>query len=541
MKKLLVLVLTLFMVVGLAACSGGSTTPTDGGDTATPVTYTYAIGDQPSYMDPAVATDSIGSYVINQMFFPMFYLGPDGITPAAAESYEVSDDNLTYTIKLVENYWSDGQKVTADDYVYGVKHALSIGGAEASYLSWVTDYVVGAAQYEYSTSTDMPELGVVALDENTVQITLMKEVPFFTSLLWGGVYYPLREDFAPMGDYTWADTVGYPMCGAYYPTYIDRADKIEFAKNENWVWADQCGVDVLVCKVIADMDAELMAFQSGEIDYASSVEAATVSKMPELADNFFATGVINYYIEFNCYDNGTNSDDPMMDVNVRKAIQYGIDREAICAARDDGVTFPLYGFVPSGLVADEGDFRAVGGDYMSYDPDLAKEYLAAAGYSVDNPLQLEYYYNQNSAHDLVAAVLKEQLKAIGIELTLKTADVRTFFADRDENGNFQIARGAMSADYSDPLAYLDMATTTFQMNKCWGDDYYDEIMLTAASQSGQERMDTLHAAEKYLVEETAQVCPLFEYGSACLKSTAFTGDIDNMQGNSIFWFVKPAN
>ena len=264
-------------------------------------TFTYAIGDEPKYMDPASATDSIGSYVINNMFFPLFYLGPDGITPAAADTCEVSEDGLTYTITLIDNYWSDGVKVTANDYVYGVKHALSIGGAEASYLSWVTDYIVGAAQYEYATSTDMPELGVVALDDNTIQFNLTKQVPFFTSLLWGGVYYPLREDFAPMGDYTWSATPGYPMNGAFVPVAIDTATKIEFEKNPNWCWADKVNVDKMVAKVITDMDSQLMAFQTGEIDFASSVEAGTVSKMPELADNFFATGIINYYVEMNCF------------------------------------------------------------------------------------------------------------------------------------------------------------------------------------------------------------------------------------------------
>jgi len=264
--------------------------------------FTYALGGAPNYLDPAVATDSIGSYTINQMFFPLVYLGPEGIQNAAAESIEVSDDGLTYTIKLVENYWSDGVKVTANDYVYGVKHALSIGSAEASYLSWVTNYVKGAEQYEFATDVDMPELGVVALDDDTLQITLLKPCSFFTSLLWGGVYYPLREDFAPMGDYTWAAEPGYPMNGAYVPTSIDLASKVVFEKNDKWCWADKVKTDTVIAAVMEDMDAQLMAFQNGEIDFATSVDAATVSKMDELANNFFATGVINYYIQLNCYN-----------------------------------------------------------------------------------------------------------------------------------------------------------------------------------------------------------------------------------------------
>lgn len=539
MKKLtrvFALALALLMVLSLVGCSskGGTTEPTT---TTEEKTFTFAIGDAPNYLDPAIATDSIGAYTINQIYFPLYYLGTEGLMPGSAESMELSEDELTYTFKLRENYWSDGQKVTANDFVYGAKHALSIGGAECSYLSWITDYIVGAAQYEYATDANMPELGIVALDDDTIQYTLVKPVKFFPSLLWGGVYYPVREDYAPMGDYTWADTVGWPSNGAFYLTSIDRAAKMEYAPNPNWCWADQVKVDKMVNVVIADQDSQLMAFQNGEIDYASSVEAGTVSKMPALANNFTATGVINYYVQVNCRPGSVEGENVLEDVNVRKALLWGIDRQAICDARDDGVCAPLYGFVPTGLVSEEGDFRKVGGDYCGYDLEKAQAFLAEAGYSVDNPLELEYYYNENANHNLVAAVLKDQLAKVGINLKLKTADVRTFFADRDENGNFQICRGAMSADYNDALTFLDMATETYQMHASWGDETYDAMMLAAASMAGQERLDQLHAAEKYLVEETAQVLPLFEYGSALLRSDRMSGDFDNFQGNSIFWFV----
>ncbi len=538
MKKLVVLLLSVLMLVSLAACGGKTdtgTTPTDTGSTTGPKTFTFAVGDSPSYMDPAVASDSIGSYVINQMFFPLFYLGPDGLTNGACEDYTVSEDGLVYTLTLRENYWSDGQKVTAEDYVYGPKHALSIGDADASYLSWITDYVVGAAQYVYGDAENMPELGIKALDENTIEYTLVKPVGFFTSLLWGGVYYPLRPDFAPSGDYTWADTPGYPMNGAFVPTSIDRASTITYEKNPNWCWADKVNVDTMTAKIITDMDAQLMAFKNHEIDFATSVEAATVSKLPELAENFGATGVINYFVQVNSGET-TVKNEVLLNENIRRALSYAVDRQAICDARDDGVTRPLYGFVPSGIVGEEGDFRAVGGNYTKYDPEEAKALLAAEGYDETNPLKLEYYYNQNAAHDLVAAMLKEQWSKVNVELTLKTADTRTFFQDRDD-GVYELARGAMSADYMDALTYLDMATSTYQAFPSWGDATYDQMMIEAASMSGQERIDQLHAAEKYLVEETAQVIPLFEYGSAYLRGSNVTGDFDNCQGNSIFWFV----
>lgn len=542
MKKLLVLLLSLLMIVSLAACSGSNNGGGDdnGGGTepvAEDKVFKYAIGDSPNYLDPAIASDSIGSYVINQFYYPLYYFSPTGILPAAAADTKVSDDGLVYTIKINANKWSDGQAVKADDFVYGPKHALSLGDAEVSYLAWITDYIVNAKDYVGKSTDEMTDLGIKALDDETVEYTLVKPCSFFTSLLWGGIYYPLRPDFAPSGDYTWANTVGYPTCGAFTPTYIDPAEKISSVKNENWFDADKVKVSGLECLVITDMESQLMAYQTEEIDFATSLSAGTVSKLYDDKE-LFASGNVNYYMELNMRPE-TAKNEALLDVNVRKAILYGIDRQAIVDAIDAGtIYYPLYGFVPHGIVdPTDGDFRTTGGDLCSYDQEAAKKYLAEAGYSVDNPLELEYYYNQNTTHDTVAAVLKEQLAAIGINLTLKTGDVRTFFDDRDNQANFEAARGAMSADYNDSLTYLDMATYTYQTKASWGDTVYDELMLEIASMSGQERIAKLHEAEKYLVEDQAMVIPLFGYGSACLRKPYVTGDFDNGQGNSIFWYV----
>ena len=542
MKKLLVLLLSLLMIVSLAACSGSNNGGGgDNGGGTEPVAedkvFKYAIGDSPNYLDPAIASDSIGSYVINQFYYPLYYFSPTGILPAAAADTKVSDDGLVYTIKINANNWSDGQPVKADDFVYGPKHALSLGDAEVSYLAWITDYIVNAKDYVGKSTDEMTDLGIKALDDETVEYTLVKPCSFFTSLLWGGIYYPLRPDFAPSGDYTWANTVGYPTCGAFTPTYIDPAEKISSVKNVNWFDADKVKVSGLECLVITDMESQLMAYQTEEIDFATSLSAGTVSKLYDDKE-LFASGNVNYYMELNMRPE-TAKNEALLDVNVRKAILYGVDRQAIVDAIDAGtIYYPLYGFVPHGIVdPTDGDFRTTGGDLCSYDQEAAKKYLAEAGYSVDNPLELEYYYNQNTTHDTVAAVLKEQLAAIGINLTLKTGDVRTFFDDRDNQANFEAARGAMSADYNDSLTYLDMATYTYQTKASWGDTVYDELMLEIASMSGQERIAKLHEAEKYLVEDQAMVIPLFGYGSACLRKPYVTGDFDNGQGNSIFWYV----
>lgn len=549
LKKLVVLVLSIALSLSLVACSSSTssddTSDTTDDDTTTTETsykteFTYAIGDSPAYLDPAVGADSITNYVLNQTTYPLFQLTQDGVAACAVEDYTVSDDGLTYTLTLKDNSWSDGQKVVAEDYIYGIKHALSIGSGEAAYLSWITNNLVGAAQYDGADIDSMTELtGAVASDEKTIVFTLIQPCDYFTSLLAGGVFYALRSDYALSGDYSYADDPSVPTNGAFKYVSIDRADRVVMEKNEYFCDADEVVVETMTAVVMSDMDSQLMAYQTGEIDYATSVEASTVYSLYEgtgAIDEY--PSVINYYIEFNTRPD-TNTNEALLDLNVRRAFQLAIDREAICEALDAGnAYYPLYGFVPEGIIGSEGDFREVGGDYVTYDKEQAISLLAESGYSVDNPVTIEYYYNSNTMHDTVAEVVKQQLAEVGINLELKTGDVRVFFADRDDNANYEAARGAMSADYLDAMSYLDMATEVYQTKASWGDTTYDEMIPAANALSGQERLDALHAAEKYLVEESAQVCPLFGYQAVCLQPIGMTGSINSPQANSTFWFVR---
>ena len=548
MRKLLAMLMALVLVFSLAACgsepapSGGDTPAPapSGGDTpapapsATKTEFTYALGGSPNYLDPAIASDSIGSYVMNQIYQPLFILGTGGeVLKFAVDDWSLDDSNLVYTLKLKDTYWSDGQKVVAGDFVYGVKHALSLDPADVSYVTFITDWVVGTAEVAGGKIADMDDIGFKALDDSTLEITLKTPCEYYPSLLCSGVYFPLRSDWAPEGDYTWADNADAPTNGYFHPTSIDRAAKVVMDRN-TYNESDKVSLERLTAQVMEDMDAQLMAFQTGEIDYATSVEApvavAQYSGTPSL-DIYDST--INYYCQFN---NVMAPNPVLKDVNVRQAFMWGIDRQAIVDALDAGEAYyPLYGFVPNGLSSPtEGDFRDAGGDLCGYDPDKARELLK----DYPDGVTIEYYYNQNNMHDTVAAVLKSQLAEVGINLVLKTADVRVFFDDRDSQGNYEAARGAMSADYMDSLTYLNMGLSSWQQGYTWGDATYDQMIADAAPLSGQARLDQLHAAEKYLVGDNAFVCPLFGYKTVCLKNPNSTGYINNPQGNSFFVFVS---
>ena len=201
------------------------------------------------------------------------------------------------------------------------------------------------------------------------------------------------------------------------------------------------------------------------------------------------------------------------------------------------------GFLPVGIPDFEGDFRtnADNDHKLVYtDKEAARKLMEEAGYSETNRLALEYYYNQNAMHDTVSAVIAEQLKDIYIDVTLKTAELRTFFDDRSY-GRYDLARNAFSADYMDPWNYLELMAIyndSEEYGTHFGDETYDQMLFDSMKLEGAERFAKLHEAEAYAIETACFNVPLFGYGSVSLQRPGTTGVINNPQANHIFWYVR---
>ncbi len=542
MKKLVALALAAVMAVSMVACGGGE----EGGSTEVTYkdTFTFAIGGEANYLDPALAGDSVSAYIVDNIYYPLFKIGTDGsIENEACESYDVTvneDGNQVYTLHLVEkNNWSDGTPVTAADYVYGMKRSLGMGQADSTYSTFIANYVLNAKPHSDAMSdvADMDDVGIKALDDKTIEITLDGSCPFFVSLMCSGVFYPIHSS-VPEHDYTWADDPSYPSNGPYQLKEIDRASTIKMVKNEHFTHADKVVTPNLVAKNMPDTNAQLIAFQTGEIDHATTVDTTVIKLYEGQPELIIEDSVINYFIAVN----SKTGSDALKDVRVRRALQLGLDRSKFITALDAGnAYYELFGLVPYGIGTTTGDFRREADDagaYVYTDKEEAKALLKAAGYDENNPLKLEYYYSQSDLHSLVADVLKSEWAEINVQIEQKTGELRTFFDDRS-NGLFDMARHAMSADYMDPMTYLEMAASWYQGNVVtWGDDHYDQLIKESRELDGAERYAKLAEAEKYLVEEMAYTNPLFGYKLVTLMKDGTTGVAGSPQGNHKYWYVQ---
>ncbi len=542
MNKVLKSVLTATMVLGMAACSStpaGSTATSSGSNSGV---FRVAMEGESNYPDAAIASDSITGSVTSLTAVTLYRLTSSGeMEPAAADSYDVSEDGLTYTFHLKKGLkWSDGSDLTAKDFEYGVKRSLGLSVADAGFNIYISGYLKNGDKYNESNAvSDMTDLGVEATDDDTLVFTLQKPCDYFPCLTSLGVYSPAKEGVYTEHDYKWADDVDAPVSGPYKLKSIDRSTEVVLVKNDNFYNADKVTTDEIDYKVITDTSAQLMAYQNGEVDFAKSLDTSVIKQYEGQDDLVMPGGVLNYYVELNT-DDGTTCE-ALKDKDVRKALSEAVNRKEMCAALDAGDLYvPLYGFVPKGLPGStEGsDFREEGGDLIKEDLDDAKKIMESKGYTESNPLELEYYYNDTTVHSTVAQVLQQQLAKINVKVTLKSGEIRTFFDDRTA-GNFQAARNAYSADYMDVSNYMNLWIYNTQSTKVTSDEHYDELVNKAETTTDHdERYKLLHEAESYFIKDMNYNIPLFQYGSFYLLKPGITGIEFTPQGSADLTYVK---
>ena len=504
---------------------GGSETAEDG----EPVEVTVGVAQQFTTLDPGLSTETVNRYAIAHMYSGLYKKLEDGsvVPELAAEEAEVSEDGLTYTVKIKEGLiWSDGEPITANDFVYAVNRNLTYGAENGFVTDKLVRYLEGAEEYLADTEVDLSTFsfaGVEALDDTTVVYHLKTPCAFFTGLLCGSAFLPLREDVAEPGFSEWAVEPGYPVTGAYVLDYCNENEKVVLTKNENYYDAENVTVDQITFQVMPDMDAQAAAFKTGDIDAALSINASIVATYENPEELWNRPQQSVYSIDLNSGETGPEA---LKDVNVRRALAVAINREEIVKAINAGDFYtPLYGYVPHGMMGAEKDFREESDEkqkFQEYDPELAKELLAEAGYDESNPLTLRYKYSNNSIHADVAQMLEQMWKAVGINIELDVVESGVFY-DQVDQGDFDLARYGLSCS-NDPSEFLNQWTKAMQPVPAVADDAYDQMMTDVTKIIDRtDYMNELHEIEKYLVEDQVYVIPLFDFNEPALKSEHLKG------------------
>ena len=489
--------------------------------------FTWNLGSEPKTLDPQLNSASDGGHVINNTFEGLMREVKGKLVPATAESYEVSDDGLTYTFKIREDAkWSDGKPVTAHDFEYAWKRALN--PETASEYAFQMFYIKGGQEY-FEGEGKVEDVAIKTIDDRTLEVTLNGPTPYFLNLTSFYTYMPARKDIVEKDPEGWAKNPETAISnGPFKLAEYATGDSLVLVKNENYWNAEAVKLDKIVGTMIVDSSTELTAYESGDIDAADNPPVQEIPRLLAEEPSFQILPLLGtYYYIFNVDKEPTN------DVRVRKALTYAIDRKAITEQVTKAGQLPATGYVPEGLYLSDGrQFREVAGDY-GIDPNKAmveeaQKLLAEAGYPNGEGFpKLELVYNTSEGHKAIAEAIQEMWKQnLGIEVEL-TNQEWAVFQDTRHQGNFEIARAGWLGDYSDPMTFLDMWTSYSGNNDAqwrWKESEvfphdktlnpsnkeFEELIEKSKLVTGEERDNALLEAEKILMEEMI-VMPIYYY------------------------------
>ncbi|MCD7808139.1 MAG: peptide ABC transporter substrate-binding protein [Erysipelotrichaceae bacterium] len=536
MKRLFLCCLTFLLAISLVACgtNGGS------GDNSVTIMMENDLGT----LDASLVTDGTGIGIIRAFTDGIYAMDEEGtLQLALAESEDISEDGLTYTYTLKDAYWSNGDPVTANDFVYAWHRAID-EKSEYAYLFGTSGANIKNAQDVMDNEGDSSTIGITAVDDKTLVIELDAPCAFLKTLLAFPTFFPLNESFVEQQGDDYSTSVSHLLSnGAYVLSEWEVGTKVVLVKNEDYYDADAVQIDSLTINLAQDQSAAALQFDNGELDYCiiSSSLVDTYKDTDEYST--ISNGFLWYlYVNF--------ENEYLANENIRKGLSSAIDRVDLCDNILKDGSSPATGFVPSDLyTTSEGiDFASACGDLLEtneidYDLEKAQAYIDAglAELGVDE-ISLSLVYGTDESVDTVATYLEQALNALdGVTLTLTATQKQSRISNYQATGEFDLSLTRWGPDYEDPTTYLTLLEKSQWSNYNYGHYYnetYDELLASARVELDEETRDNeLIEANTLAVSEVA-IIPLFEQGQAVLTSSSLTGLIHTTNGYTYKYLKK---
>ena len=530
-KKIAVLLsaaLTMSAVVGCS--SSGNNAAADG------VVLNVQVGSEPATIDPAKNSAADAATLINHAFEGLMKLDKDGkIVEGQAAKYEVNDDQTVYTFTLRDDAkWSDDKAVTAEDFVYAWQRLVNPDtGADYNYM---IDMVLNANDIMEGKKKP-EELGIKAIDEKTVEVTLEKQTPYFLEVCAFPATFPVRKDIVEANGETWStDPETYVGNGPYKLQSWEHQSKMTYVQNEKYYGVEDLGPDTINFVLMEDQNTILSAFKNGEILMGDDLPSEEIDAMKDnglVVESQLGT----YYLSINTQKDVLNNE------KVREALSLAIDRNYLVEKIAKGGQIPADTFVPTGLTDADGktEFHENATkwyDVNDYEGNVkkAKELLKEAGYENGKGLpSIELLCNPG--HEPIMEAVQNMWKEnLGVNSTISSQDWNVFIQTR-KDGDFQVARDGWLADYNDPISFIDMWVTGGGNNNAhWSNAEYDKLVKEIKSTTDSaKRYELMHKAEDMLAKESP-VVPLYYYTDLYLISDKLEGMYTSPLGYKYFMY-----
>jgi oligopeptide transport system substrate-binding protein len=495
--------------------------------------YTYWLLDAIKSMDPQINTDVEGSGIMRSLFEGLFDEDQTGnLVPGVALDYDLSDDKTVYTFHLrPEAKWSDGKPVTAADFVYAWKRLAD--PATASEYAWYMELMqVKNAGAIIAGDAPVDDLGVKALDDNTLEVTIEAPLPYFPQMLTHASTFPVRQDVIEEFGDKWTDPEHMVGNGAYLLTEHVLGEKVVMDPSPTYWDAEHTVLQHVTALTINDQNVALTRYLAGELDRVDIPTGQYPRLKAEYPDQAISVPQSCSYIYMFNMDEGKGPE-ALKDVRVRKALSYAIDRDTIVDKILQGGQAPSYNWTHAATAG----FELPEIDYASWTQEermaKAKELLAEAGYGPENPLDINIQYNTSEGHKKIAIAVQQFWKALGVNATLTNYEWKVH-TDRMQNQDFEVARYAWCGDYNEASTYLDLFTSySGHNNGKFFSDEYDALMKESKTAADPNPMYT--AAEQILADEMP-FAPIYQY----TKVEMIKPDMRGMSTGNLMqnWYLK---
>ena len=481
-------------------------------------------GADPSSLDPHELTGDWEDRIAGDIFEGLLTENAAAEPiPGQAESWEISDDETVYTFTLREGLtWSDGEPVTASDFEFAFRRLMDpANAAEYAYLQYP---IRNAEAINSGEMDDLEQLGVKAIDDRTLEITLETPTPYFLGALTHFTAYPLPEHVVEEHGDDWVGIGNIVTNGPYVPVEWVPGSHVLTEKNPEFHDAANVSIDGVKFFVLEDQAAALKRYRAGEFDILTDIPKDQYAWMQEnlpgqLRVSPFA-GLYYYVVN--------NEKPPFDDANVRQALSMAINREVIGPQVLGTGELPAYSWVPPGMAGYEEPAELEWKD-MPYPEKVAeaKRLLEKAGHGPDAPLELTLRYNTNDNHKRIAVAVASMWKPLGVEVELYNTETKVHYDDL-RRGEFQVGRAGWLADYNDAANFLNLLKGGVDNNYGrFSNPEYDALMDRSDTETDPEaRSALMHEAEAIALAESAAI-PIYYYLTENLVSPKVDGFVDN--------------
>jgi oligopeptide transport system substrate-binding protein len=466
-------------------------------------------GEEPQTLDPHLAEGVPSAHILRDLFEGLTTESPAGaIIPGAAMRWNISRDGRTYTFYLRRDAtWSNGDPLTAADFAYSLRRAAAPATAANS-----ANMLLPILNAREVINGEKPpqDLGIVSLDEYSLQITLVDPTPYFLGLLAHSISYPVHRPSVEAHGERFSRPGNLVSNGAFVLKRWEVRSFIEVERNPRYRDAGQTLLERVFYLPIEDLSSEVKQFRAGELDWTFEVPN---NQFQWLKKHYAAELVISpwlgsYFFGFNL------SREPFLEnPDLRQALVLAIDREILTGKVTQFGEQPSYALVPPGV----GDYEPAVPDHAAWSQqqrnEEARRLYEQAGYSAERPLQVELRYNTSENHKKIALAVASMWKQVlGVNTSLVNEEWKVFLQNREQKVLTQVFRAGWISDYNDPYSFLELFRTGHGRNDyAYSNESFDALLVEIARERVPARRNRMmHEAERLLLAD-APIIPVYTY------------------------------